>query len=524
MSFWTAENIRASCAGTWRLRPLSVVEEGAVDTERAVDGISTDSRSIKPGQAFLALRGERFDGHQYLGTAIASGSQLLIVDDGLAADNVEPAARRAGVGIIRVNDTGKALLRLAGAYRRTLENTKVVAVVGSNGKTTASRLIGAVLRSSLRGTASAKSFNNSIGVPLTILSAAPSDQFLVCEVGTNAPGEVAQLASIVEPDIAVITSIGREHLEGFGSIQGVAREEASVISFLRPGGLAVVTADTPVEAPLEEYLKGTANIVRFGFSPGADLRASEVTHVLGVDAAGLPTLGLRFRINDRTACALQLLGEHNACNALAAFAVGRRFGLDADRVIEALAGARGPEMRLEPMVIATGEGAGREGGGGEAGVMVINDAYNANPDSMLAALNALADVSESLGAGASGGGAPSRVVAVLGDMMELGELSEASHREIGERVRDMSSIDMVVLVGARMDDWARPALLGPGTVRRVVSEARDDEGACERIAGLLRPGDLVLLKGSRRMRLERVVEAARRRWSAARSGPAICRT
>lgn len=483
MTFWTPENIRASCAGTWLLRPTA--------STPAVTGLSTDTRAIGPSQAFLALRGETFDAHRFLADVRAP---LLIVDDEPAARVAEEAARARHAAIIKVPDTAKALLRLAGAYRRSLEKTKVVAVAGSNGKTTTTRLIHSVLGSALRGTASAKSFNNAVGVPLTILSASPTDQFLICEVGTNAPGEIAQLASIVEPDVGVITSIGREHLEGFGTLQGVAREEASLLQFLRPGGLAVVTADTPVEAPLTEYLRGIPNVVRFGFAPDADLRASDAAHV-PAPAADAP-IHLRFRINGRTECSIPMLGEHNAANALAAFAVGRRFGLEPERIVAALAMAKGPEMRLQTL---------RAGVGAGAPLTILNDAYNANPDSMLAALHTLADIAESL-AGARG-----RVVAVLGDMMELGDAAEESHREVARRVRETPGLDLVVLVGEQMDRWARPVLSAPGARPELVTEPTADEPAFRRIADRLRPADLVLLKGSRRMRLERLVPALSQR-------------
>ena len=492
MTFWTSDNLRAACAGTWLLRPPPI----GSTAERPITGLSTDSRFLSPGQAFLALRGERFDGHHYLADAVAAGSPLLVVDTATVAEPLMRQARDAGIGIVRVGDTGKALMRLAGAYRRTLEKTKVIGVVGSNGKTTTTRLINAVLGSSLRGTASAKSFNNAIGVPLTILSASPSDQYLICEIGSNAPGEVAPLADVVEPDIAVITSIGREHLEGFGTLQGVAREEASILQFLRPGGFAVVTADTPAQAPLTEYLKSLSNVVTFGACRNADLRASDVSHVVA-STSGEGTFGLRFRINERMECSLPMIGGHNASNALAAFAVGRRFGLDPERIIAALGAAGGPPMRLQPVVIPSG--AGREP------IRIINDAYNANPDSMLAALETLLQVASSAPASAG------RVVVVLGDMMELGAAAEASHREIAERVREMHTIDLVALVGEQMDRWARPVLVAPGNVRPVASEPVAEERALDRLASLIRPGDLVLLKGSRRIMLERLVEALRAR-------------
>ncbi len=505
MSFWTPENIRSSCGGAWLLRPTLPL--GAPD--RPVNGISTDTRAIKPGQAFIALRGERFDGHEYLAAALAAKSPLLIVDHPDAATAAMLAAKEIGAGIVRVTDTGKALLRLAGTYRRTLENTKVVAVGGSNGKTTATRLIHAVLAAAFRGTASAKSFNNAVGVPLTILSASPTDQFLICEVGTNAPGEIAQLASIIEPDIAVITSIGREHLEGFGTIQGVAREEASLLKFLDPSGFAVISADTPVEAPLTEYLRGVPNVLRFGFSPDADLRASDATHAITTTTDG-PSLALKFKINGRTDCTLRLLGEHNACNALAAFAVGRRFGIEPDRIIDALAHARGPEMRLEASTIPTGAP--------DAPIIVVNDAYNANPDSMLASLNAFADIAESLGTSVK------RRIVVLGDMLELGDATEASHREIGERAGTTGGVDTVALVGEQMNRWARPAIVAlhatPTGAPSLMLEPVSDGAAIDRLAGTFRPGDLVLLKGSRRMRLERLLDALRKRFADADILPA----
>jgi UDP-N-acetylmuramoyl-tripeptide--D-alanyl-D-alanine ligase len=268
----------------------------------------------------------------------------------------------------------------------------------------------------------------------------------------------------------------------------------------------VVTADTPVEAPLTEYLRGMSNVVRFGFSPEADLRASDVAHTV-VTGTCEQFLGLRFKINGRTACTLRLLGEHNASNALAAFAVGRRFGLEPERIVEALGRARGPEMRLEPTTIPTGSAS--------PPVIVINDAYNANPDSMQAGLHAFADIAESLA-----GQRPTRCVAVLGDMMEQGSAAEASHREIGERARGMSGLELVMLVGEQMDRWARPVLAGPAGrgSPRVVSEPVGDAPAVERVAGEVMPGDLVLLKGSRGMRLERVLEALRRRFSEAGVG------
>jgi UDP-N-acetylmuramoyl-tripeptide--D-alanyl-D-alanine ligase len=459
MSFWDYDNIRTVVGGTWLARP----EPGS-----AADGVSIDTRTTKRGHVFVALPGERTDGHRFLGDAADAGAAMALVQDPATVQAAGGIPK--GLGVLHVPDTRKSLGRLAAAYRKTLENTRVIAVTGSNGKTTTVRLIEAVLSSKLRGSASIKSFNNDIGVPLTILGAKRGDQYLICEVGTNAPGEIAQLSSIVSPDIAVITSIGREHLEFLGSIRGVCQEESSVLGALRPGGLAVVTADCP---ELDDFLKGPANLVRFGFSERAELRIT----------AAEPTLdGVAFTLNARTPFHIPLLGRHNASNAAAAVAVGRRLRLDDETIREALAATKAPEMRLQRQSIA--------------GIDLLNDAYNANPDSMLAGLQALLDL---------GGDAKRRVV-VFGDMLELGPAAAPGHLEVANALAASGTIDLAVLVGPT---WATVA----GVVReafpkdRVLSLNDVDADRAATVAAMLRPGDLVLLKGSRRMGLERVATA-----------------
>jgi UDP-N-acetylmuramoyl-tripeptide--D-alanyl-D-alanine ligase len=495
VDFFSPDNLRSICGGTW----LARAPDG-----RAVQGISTDTRTLRPGEAYLALRGERLDGHRFLEAALAAGSSLLIVDDseaGAAAARL-PGASQAG--ILRVHDTARALLRLGAACRRTLDSTRVIAVAGSNGKTTTTRLIHAVLSSSLRGSTSPKSFNNAVGVPLTILGASPGDQYLVCEIGTNAPGEIAQLAAVVEPDIAVITSIGREHLEGLGSLEGVAKEEASLLSYLRPGGLAVATADTPL---LAEYLKCVPNVVTFGRCESADLRIGDVRHEIVADGR----VGVSFTINGRLACTLPIAGEHNALNAAAAYAVGRRLGLDEDRIFEALASARAPDMRLQPLRIAWDAGADS---------IVINDAYNANPDSMLAALAAFESICDALEQGRGRGGPAAeaepgagggRRIVILGDMLELGDAGPAAHREIADRLLNLRRLDLVVLVGHLTLHTAHRLAEAGWEDDRMLMMSDLASGQPWAVAARLRPGDLVLLKGSRRMGLERILDALRER-------------
>jgi UDP-N-acetylmuramoyl-tripeptide--D-alanyl-D-alanine ligase len=469
-SFWTLESVKGVLGGTWLARPSE---------ESALGGASIDSRVVNPGQIFFALRGERVDGHAFVRGALERGAGLAIVDrpDALEAGLVDDV--KSTRAILRVPDVGAALLKLAAAYRKTLEMTKVIAVGGSNGKTTTTRLIEHVLRSGLKGTASVKSFNNAIGVPLTILNARRTDQFLLCEVGTNAPGEILTLAEVVCPDIAVIVSIGREHLEGLKDLAGVAREEAALLRTLSKGGLAVWNADAPelaraTQRELAERAATSYTELRFGAASDADLRVSEVR----ADAEGV-----RWLVNGRLPCAITLLGEHNAWNATAALAVGRRLGLSEEQIVTALATAKGPEMRMQRHSVQ------RDGGP----ITVINDAYNANPESMLKAFAAL-------GAMESAG----RRVVVMGEMLELGIESPALHAEVGRGVA-AARPDVVVCVGSMMEHGARVIGQVMPKVQVVRMLSADGEGAAT-IASLLQPRDLVLLKGSRRMGLERVLK------------------
>jgi UDP-N-acetylmuramoyl-tripeptide--D-alanyl-D-alanine ligase len=287
------------------------------------------------------------------------------------------------------------------------------------------------------------------------------------------------LADVVAPDVAVITSIGREHLEKLVSLQGVAREEASVLEFVRRGGAGIYNADAP---HLTEVIAGIKTkpqtLISFGFGDGADVQVMQAAQ--GTD-------GIDLTLNDRARFRIGLLGKHNASNAAAAVAVGRRLGLRDEQISAGLLAARGPEMRLERSEIG--------------GVSIINDAYNANPDSMRAGLETLRET----GAGAK------RRVAVLGDMLELGTHTEQEHRQIGAELSRRTDLDLIVLVGPSMKLAAEQLAKGPG-----VEWVQDmDALNAPRIAERLRAGDVVLLKGSRRMRLERLLGAVRERFSPA---------
>jgi len=465
MSFWSPDNLRAAMGGMWVARPEGVEPGGA--------GI--DSRTIRHGQVFFALGGERTDGHRHVADAARAGASMAVVEDPARVQGALPE----GFGVLRVPSARRALGKLAAAYRRTLEGTRVIAVTGSNGKTTTTRLIDAVLRTTLRGTCPRQSYNNDLGVPLTILGASRGDQYLVCEVGMNAPGEIAALGAMVSPDVGVVTSVGRAHLERLGTLRAVAQEKASLLGCLRPGGLGVVHADAPDLLDAVRALDLPGNVVTFGSGAPADVRVTEVE---------TGEAGTSFTLNGRWRLRVPLLGAHNALNAAAAVAVARRLRVPDEEIARGLAGATGAAMRLERSCVA--------------GVTVLNDAYNANPDSMLAAVRTLV----SLGAGREG--SPPRRVAILGDMLEQGAGAEEVHREVAQALAGAPGrgVDLAVLVGRWMRHAADVLRERWGGARVVHLPDVEGEGA-DRAAALLRPGDLVLLKGSRRMGLERVALA-----------------
>lgn len=480
--FWTPEGIRHVVGGSWLALPA--------DPQGPLSGVSIDSREVPPGSIFVAIKGDRTDGHLYIHQAIEAGARLVIVSDEGALTGKAGSFQPAESCVLRVADTRTALLKMGAAWRKLLDGTRVIAVVGSNGKTTTVRLIDAVLGApaggAMRGTASIKSFNNAIGVPLTILRARRGDHYLICEVGTSSIGEIATLSRVVEPDIAVLTSIGREHMEFFGSLRGVATEEASVLDHLRASGLGVLTADAP---ELDEVLRTRASrgegagrvLIRCGLSQGADIRVARI------ESDGERTT---FELNDRATFTIPLMGEHNAANASLAVAVGRRMRLTDDQIRAGLASVRGASMRLERQRIGT--------------VDLINDAYNANPESVLAAVRTLA----ALEPGSVGKRQGARVL-VLGDMLELGPEGPALHAEVLDAVANERGIARLALVGPLMAGASErvSALWGPSRVT-LVQDASPANAA--RIAALVGPGDVVLLKASRGTRLERVQEAIER--------------
>ena len=491
MSFWTIANVaRAIIGGTtsrWLYEPIAPND--------AIKSVSTDTREIAPGQLFFAIKGENYDANDFIDQAAKSGATLIVIDRESAIEKLAGIAKKPAV--ILVEDSVAALQRLAAAYRDHLRatGTKVIAIAGSNGKTTTRHLIHSVLATTLKGTQSPKSFNNHIGVPVTLLSAAETDQFVCVEVGTNHPGELAALGKIVRPDAIVITSIGHEHMEFFKTLAGVAEEEASILPHVAVDGLAVIPGDGETWSLLEPYVRelwrraGNVTLLKFGESPGNDLRAKNCV---------LDPAGSRFSVDIgplSLSIRLTLLGQHNSRNALAAIAVARWMGLSDDVIVAALAKATPVAMRLNVSRLPATPDLDPA-----KQFTVINDAYNANPDSMAAALRTLCEFPAN------------RRVAVIGDMRELGDEGPELHRKIGRLIAELGpqNIGYVVFIG-RLSLFAADALARVWPKDRTQAFVAWDDALPAQVAALVQPGDVVLIKASRGMGLERLVPALQKR-------------
>jgi UDP-N-acetylmuramoyl-tripeptide--D-alanyl-D-alanine ligase len=434
--------------------------------ETRVLRVCTDSRQARAGDLFIAIKGDKFDAHDFVGDVIAKGATAVVVE--------RSRATRGNAAVIAVEETRGALGQLGARYRRDFQ-IPVIAVGGSNGKTTTKELIAAVLRQEFPTVWSEASFNNDIGVPLTLLNIESQHRAAVLEVGTNHPGELPSLVRLIEPTIGVITSIGREHLEHFGDVEGVAKEEGWLAELLPSNGVLFLNGDSEWSEPIAR--RSSARVMRVGAGARNDWHGEFV---------GMQGTGVRFRVT----CPRKdfdgeyevgLLGRHQVTNATFALAVAAELKVSVEKARMGLASAKPPKMRMQFW----------EAGG----VRVLDDCYNANADSMLAALETLADLPCS-----------GKRVAVLGDMAELGEHTNGAHEEIGRRAAELR-IDRVVAVGNFAQQTADAAAEG-GLETKVFS---DVAAAVSELPKLVRAGDLVLLKASRATALERVGEALKNR-------------
>jgi len=418
----------------------------------------TDTRTIEAGDLFVALVGERFDAHEFLGEATAKGAAGVVVSR-------PETAKDLGVPVFEVEDTLIALGALA-TFRRRAWNNPVVGVVGTNGKTSTKELIKAALGSTLEVHATTANLNNLVGVPLTLLATPDSADVAVVEMGTNQPGEVARLRAIVEPNIVVVTSVAEEHLEGLGDLAGVLREELSAAQDVP---VAIVPASQPevVEAALVQ----AARVVVAGLESG-DVRPESWR----VDPDGRGKL-----VVDGVEMTVPLRGVHNLRNSMLALAVARELGVSMTDAGRGIAAMPNPPMRVHWERHGT--------------ATLINDAYNANPGSARAAIELLAHT-----------GAGRQRVAVLGTMLELGPTTSALHDDVA-RDALVAGIELVAAIGEFASALGR---IAPGDPRVITAD--DVEGLWTKLSPRLAPDAVILLKGSRGMRLERLVEPIAR-WA-----------
>ncbi len=438
-----------------------------VRSARPIRGAAVDSRLVRPGQLFVALPGERTDGHAYLGDAIARGASALIVSRPIP----DPAAL-GDITVIRVADTLEALGVIAGGWRRRFEPL-VVGVTGSIAKTSTKEAIAAVLRRRFRTLSNEGNQNNEIGLPLTLLRLGPEHEAAVLEMGMYVGGEIADLARMARPRIGVVTAVQPVHLSRIGSIEAIEAAKGELLEALPPDGTAILNADDPIVRRMGS--RSVARSLSYGFASDADVSAE------AVESAGMA--GMRFVLRTdagRRPVTIPTLGRLSVHNALAAAAVGRAAGLTLEAIAAGLADGWSAPNRVQLVRLG--------------GVTLVDDSYNASPRSVVAALDLLA-------------GLPGRRVAVLGEMLELGSASDEGHRVVGEAAA--RTVDWLVVVGAGAAGIAEGALaagMEPARVARV----RDAEGALDAVPPRLRDGDVVLIKASRGIGLDRVVDGLRR--------------
>ena len=449
---------------------------GAGWMKQPVRQISLDSRSIRSGDLFLAMKGERFDGHDFVGAALSRGAAGAIVDDSYNVGPlaIKPNSKRLAPFILGVRDPLFAYQQLATHYRSRFD-IPVVAVTGSNGKTTTKEMVASVMAHRWRVLKTEGNLNNRIGVPQTLFRLNGRHEGAVIEMGVDHVGQTTRLCEIVRPTIGVITNIGPDHLEFFGSMEGSAQSKAELLDLLPSDGTAVLNADDPYY----DYLAARAicRVVSFGFSSKADVRATDVKS----DGRN----GTIFRLLlpgkvRHTIVRIHVQGDHNVINALAAAAVGTVLGLPGAVIAQGLSRFRPAAMRSQVFV--------------SHGVTVINDCYNANPASMKAAVQLLAQR-----------GAGRKKIAVLGDMLELGSNAVPLHEEVGTFVAQRG-IDQLVACGALGRSLAEGAERA-GLDRRNIVLAPDAAVAATAVKAIAKPGDVVLVKASRGMKLEQVAQA-----------------
>ena len=440
-----------------------VLEKKAVSSSWQINKISTDTRTIEKDDLFFALEGEKFDAHDFLEEAATKGAKHLVVSK---PKSVSEKIRKH-LNVIVVEDTLKAYGDLAKFYRQKFK-IPVIAITGSSGKTTVKEILAHLLSSKYKVLKNRGTENNRIGVPKTIFQLEPSHEALVLEIGTSEPGEIERLSSIVAPQIGILTMIGPSHLEGLGSLEGVREEKMKIILGLERGGKLILNGE---DLMLKGAQSGTHRLIRFGFSnENADWIAEQIwSHEKGCN----------FQVNGKEMYETQLFGRHNVLNALAAIIAASHLEVEAPALQKALASFKPVTGRFNLKEVE--------------GITFIDDSYNSNPGSLQAALETLKNFKTR-----------GRKGIVIGDMLELGQKSEELHRQMGKLAASLP-LDYIIAAGPLSAYFAEEAL-SQGYPTSKLHEAKDSDEAGQILKKLAQAGDMVLVKGSRGMRMEKVFE------------------
>lgn len=432
-------------------------------TEQRFMGITTDSRKVSKGNLFIPLIGDKFDGHDYIEQCFNSGAAVCLTS--------RPVPQVNNCSAVLVSDTAKALRDIA-TWHRNKFNIPIVGITGSVGKTSTKDMIACVMAQKYNVLKTQGNFNNEVGLPLTLINLDESHEAAVIEMGMSGFGEISRLTAIAQPQIAVITNIGVSHIENLGSQQGILKAKLEILEGLKQGGLAVFNGDNAFLKGLEGKLG--IRTVYYGMSEGQDYVA--------YNYKSLGESGTQFNImldNVTYEVHLPVPGVHNVYNALAAIAVGREMDIPMNTIIDGIAQYSPGNMRQN--IIAFN------------GIKIINDAYNASPQSMQASINVLEEISTS-----------SRSIAVLGDMLEMGDMSKEMHYSVGEFIKD-KNIDFLVTVGKDSINISK-AVADSGNQTMKLHHFENNSDALKYILSIVRQGDYVLIKGSRGMKMEQIAE------------------
>jgi UDP-N-acetylmuramoyl-tripeptide--D-alanyl-D-alanine ligase len=433
-------------------------------TEVQFKGVSIDSRVVRPGEVFVAIKGSHFDGNNFVGEAVAKGAPAVIT--------ASPAPAPANVSVVRVRDTVDALGDLASWWRGRFK-VPCVAITGSNGKSTTKEMAAAIAACRGNVLKTEGNFNNLIGLPLTVFRWEKEHDVAILEMGMNAKGEIKKLTRVARPDIGLITNITAAHLEKLHSVEGVAQAKGELFEEMGVHGTVIINDEDPWVKKLGAKFSGRK--ITFGMQNTSDVR------FLHMESRGLDDTELKFAVKGREyKIKVPLPGTHNVMNALSAIAIGVALGIEADEMLDRLKGFHPMAMRFERVQLSNG-------------VCLVNDSYNANPQSMRAAFR-------TVGAAKRAG----RFVAVLGDMLELGEQSAKLHREVGAAAVE-SGVQILFVIGSFAAEFLKGARES-GMGKEKIHEYQDIEELEKAVEKEIRAGDILLVKGSRAMRMERIVD------------------